>query len=45
MNTYLGAPLFILFFLALGVALSLEPQRDNRSEIVDERDAVEDAAE
>lgn len=33
MNTYLGAPLFILFFLALGVALSLEQQRDNRSDI------------
>ena len=54
MNTYLGAPLFILFFLALGVALSLEQQRDNRSEIVDgqderetvdERDTVEDAVE
>jgi hypothetical protein len=52
MNTYLGTPLFILFFLALGVALSSEQQRDNRSEIVngpderdtvDEPDAVEDA--
>jgi hypothetical protein len=30
MNTYLGGPLFILFFLALGVALSLEQQRDDR---------------
>jgi hypothetical protein len=39
MNSYLGAPLFILFFLALGIALSLEQQRDNRSEIVDEPDA------
>jgi len=49
MNTYLGAPLFILFFLALGVALSLEQQRDKRSEIVDdtvdEPDTVEGAAE
>jgi hypothetical protein len=55
MNTYLGAPLFILFFLALGVALSLEQQRDNRSETVDdtvdepkrvdEPVTVEDAAE
>lgn len=26
MNFYLGGPLFILFFLALGVALSLDPQ-------------------
>lgn len=26
MNVYLGAPLFILFFLALGVALSLDPE-------------------
>jgi hypothetical protein len=52
MNTYLGTPLFILFFLALGVALSVQQQRDNRSEIVngkderdtvDEPDAVEDA--
>jgi hypothetical protein len=28
MNFYLGGPLFIIFFLALGVALSLEPAED-----------------
>lgn len=33
MNAYLGAPLFILFFLALGVALSLERQRDGQRAI------------
>lgn len=38
MNTYLGAPLFIMFFLALGVALSLEQHRDNRSHTADARD-------
>ncbi|ORB66080.1 hypothetical protein [Mycolicibacterium tusciae] len=42
MNTYLGAPLFILFFLALGVALSLQQQRDNRPAIVDVDDPVDD---
>jgi hypothetical protein len=35
MNTYLGAPLFILFFLALGGALSLEQQRDKRGTVED----------
>jgi hypothetical protein len=44
MNTYLGAPLFILFFLGLGVALSVEQQRDKRSEIVDEPDTVDEPA-
>ena len=41
MNAYLGAPLFILFFLALGVALSLEQQRDSRPDTADSRDADE----
>ncbi|MFI5511105.1 hypothetical protein ACIA48_26895 [Mycobacterium sp. NPDC051804] len=41
MNTYLGAPLFILFFLALGVALSLDQQRDSRPNTADTRDADE----
>jgi hypothetical protein len=38
MNTYLGGPLFILFFLALGVALSLEQHP------VDRPDSPEEAA-
>jgi hypothetical protein len=37
MNFYLGGPLFILFFVALGVALSLEQPEA----VVDEPDAVE----
>jgi hypothetical protein len=37
MNFYLGGPLFIIFFLALGVALSLQqPAQQNRPEPVDE---------
>jgi hypothetical protein len=44
MNLYLGGPLFILFFLALGVALSLEQQPANRRDTVDNRDSVEDTA-
>jgi hypothetical protein len=39
MNTYLGAPLFILFFFALGVALSREQQRDRRPDTEDVRDS------
>jgi len=42
MNFYLGGPLFILFFLALGVALSLEQQPADRPDTVDESKAVED---
>jgi hypothetical protein len=36
MNFYLGGPLFIIFFLALGVALSLEQPVEDRSATVDE---------
>lgn len=35
MNLYLGGPLFILFFLALGVALSLPPEADAPTARVD----------
>ncbi len=40
MNVYLGGPLLILFFLALGVALSLEQQPVDRPDVADERDKV-----
>lgn len=36
MNLYLGGPLFILFFLAVGVALSSEQRLADRSTVVDE---------
>jgi hypothetical protein len=36
MNFYLGGPLFIVFFLALGVALSLEPEPPGEPDMVDE---------
>jgi hypothetical protein len=36
MNFYLGGPLFILFFLALGIALSLNPQPAVQPEDIDE---------
>jgi hypothetical protein len=36
MNFYLGGPLFIIFFLALGVALSLEQTEDSQPADVDE---------
>ena len=36
MNFYLGGPLFIIFFLALGVALSLEPEPPGEPDMVDE---------
>jgi hypothetical protein len=36
MNFYLGGPLFILFFLALGVALSLDPQPSHQPDAVEE---------
>lgn len=36
MNFYLGGPLFILFFLALGIALSLEPRAADQPDAVDE---------
>ncbi|WP_333890523.1 hypothetical protein [Mycolicibacterium gadium] len=39
MNSYLGAPLFILFFLALGAALSAEQQRGKRPDAEDVRDS------
>jgi hypothetical protein len=42
MNFYLGGPLFILFFLALGVALSLEQPPADRPDAVDESEAVEE---
>jgi hypothetical protein len=42
MNFYLGGPLFILFFLALGVALSLEQQAPDRPDKPDEPDAVDE---
>jgi hypothetical protein len=38
MNFYLGGPLFIVFFLALGVALSLEQAAEGRPAATDERD-------
>jgi len=38
MNFYLGGPLFIVFFLALGIALSWEPAPSS-----EETDAVEPA--
>jgi hypothetical protein len=40
MNFYLGGPLFIVFFLALGIALSLEPEPAP----VQQNDHVDDAA-
>ncbi len=40
MNLYLGGPLFILFFLALGVALSLDRQPADPPDVVDEPDPV-----
>jgi hypothetical protein len=50
MNFYLGGPLFIVFFLALGVALSLEPAPPGEPDAVaepapDEADAGEAAVE
>lgn len=36
MNFYLGGPLFILFFLALGVALSLDEQPGEQPEVAEE---------
>jgi hypothetical protein len=36
MNFYLGGPLFIIFFLGLGVALSLEPTTEQQPASVDE---------
>lgn len=42
MNFYLGGPLFILFFLALGVALSLEQPPADRPDTVDESEAIEE---
>ena len=36
MNFYLGGALFILFFLALGIALSLDPQPADQAEPVEE---------
>jgi hypothetical protein len=36
MNFYLGGPLFIIFFLGLGVALSLEPTTEQQPATVDE---------
>jgi len=36
MNFYLGGPLFIIFFLALGVALSLEPTTEDQPATVDD---------
>jgi hypothetical protein len=36
MNFYLGGPLFIVFFLALGVALSLDEPSTERASVVDE---------
>ena len=36
MNYYLGGPLFIIFFLALGVALSLEQRAEDQPATVDE---------
>ena len=45
MNSYLGAPLFILFFLALGAALSAEQQRDKRPATAGARDARDPATE
>jgi hypothetical protein len=36
MNIYLGGPLFVVFFLALGVALSLQPADKEESATVDE---------
>ena len=36
MNYYLGGLLFILFFLALGVALSLEQRAEDQPATVDE---------
>jgi hypothetical protein len=41
MNFYLGGPLFIVFFLALGVALSLEPEPSGEPDMVDEPAADE----
>jgi len=41
MNFYLGGPLFILFFVALGVALSMEPPSADHPETVDEPVASE----
>ena len=47
MNFYLGGPLFIVFFLALGVALSLDPESfaeadEDMAVDADESDAVAD---
>jgi len=36
MNYYLGGPLFIIFFLALGVALSLEQRAEDQPATVDD---------
>lgn len=44
MNSYLGAPLFILFFLALGAALSAE-QRPEKGPATATRDARAPATE
>lgn len=45
MNFYLGGPLFILFFVALGVALSLEPQTADGPKVADAPDTVDEPAE
>ena len=51
MNLYLGGPLLIVFFVALGVALSLEERPGRQPHVVDETDGadepdpVQDAAE
>ena len=45
MNLYLGGPLFILFFSALGVALSVERQPAEESRTLDEPVAAEQPAE
>ena len=38
MNFYLGGPLFILFFLALGIALSLDPHPADQRDTLDAAD-------
>jgi hypothetical protein len=42
MNLYLGGPLFIVFFVALGVALSLEPQPDEQPDSVGASDDADE---